>query len=307
MTPRPVPASAADREITIARDVRIPLLGFGVWQLVEGAEGERAIVSALEAGYATSTRRRATGTRRPSARPCARAASRARRSSSPRSSIRAARIRRPRRSAASSCSASGPSTSTSCTIRGAIRAGHGPGWSARSSAASRARSASATSPRRIWTSCSRSQTSRPAVNQIQLNPFAYRRALVEARAERGIAVEAYSPLTRGRDIDDATVARVAERLGRTPAQVMLALGHRARLHRAAEVEPARAADRERRDLRLRARRRGSRRARRTRSHGRHRACRRAAPGGSALAGSNSSSSVPKAPRPASKSCSGRAP
>jgi 2,5-diketo-D-gluconate reductase A len=64
----------------------------------------------------------------------------------------------------------------------------------------------------------------PAVNQIQLNPFAYRRALVEACTERGIAVEAYSPLTRGRDIGDATVTRVAERLGRTPAQVMLRWG-----------------------------------------------------------------------------------
>ena len=40
----------------------------------------------------------------------------------------------------------------------------------------------------------------PAVNQLQLSPFAYRRALVEACAERGIAVEAYSPLTRGRDL-----------------------------------------------------------------------------------------------------------
>ena len=51
MTPPPVPGSAADREITISPDVRIPLLGLRVWQLVEGAEGERAIVSALEAGY----------------------------------------------------------------------------------------------------------------------------------------------------------------------------------------------------------------------------------------------------------------
>ena len=51
MTPPPVPASAADREITIAPGVRIPLLGLGVWQLAEGAAGERAILRALEAGY----------------------------------------------------------------------------------------------------------------------------------------------------------------------------------------------------------------------------------------------------------------
>ena len=64
----------------------------------------------------------------------------------------------------------------------------------------------------------------PAVNQLQLSPFAYRRALVEACERQGIAVEAYSPLTRGRDLADPAVARVAARLGRTPAQVMLRWG-----------------------------------------------------------------------------------
>ena len=33
--------------------------------------------------------------------------------------------------------------------------------------------------------------------------------------------ESYSPLTRGRGLRDKTVARVADDLGRTPAQVML--------------------------------------------------------------------------------------
>ena len=64
----------------------------------------------------------------------------------------------------------------------------------------------------------------PAVNQLQLSPFAYRRALVEACAQRGIAVEAYSPLTRGRDLADPAIARIAARLERTPAQVMLRWG-----------------------------------------------------------------------------------
>jgi diketogulonate reductase-like aldo/keto reductase len=64
----------------------------------------------------------------------------------------------------------------------------------------------------------------PAVNQLQLSPFAYRRALVEACGHRGIAVEAYSPLTRGRDLADPAIARIAVRLERTPAQVMLRWG-----------------------------------------------------------------------------------
>jgi diketogulonate reductase-like aldo/keto reductase len=64
----------------------------------------------------------------------------------------------------------------------------------------------------------------PAVNQIQLSPFQYRRRLVKACARLGIAPEAYSPLTTGRDLADPTVAAIADRLGRTPAQVLLRWG-----------------------------------------------------------------------------------
>ena len=61
----------------------------------------------------------------------------------------------------------------------------------------------------------------PAVNQVQFSPFKYRRALLAACRDRGIAVEAYSPLGTGRHLADETVARVARRVGRTPAQVLL--------------------------------------------------------------------------------------
>ena len=64
----------------------------------------------------------------------------------------------------------------------------------------------------------------PAVDQLQLNPFAYRQRLVEACRTRDIAIEAYSPLTRGRDLADPVLADVAERVGRTPSQVMLRWG-----------------------------------------------------------------------------------
>lgn len=62
---------------------------------------------------------------------------------------------------------------------------------------------------------------RPAVNQVQFNPFRYRRALLEYCREQGIAFEAYSPLARGDGLDDPAIATVAERLDRTPAQVVL--------------------------------------------------------------------------------------
>jgi 2,5-diketo-D-gluconate reductase A len=62
---------------------------------------------------------------------------------------------------------------------------------------------------------------RPAVDQIRFNPFDYRRGLRDAAAERGIAIEAYSPLGTGEHLGDETVGRVAERVGRTPAQVLI--------------------------------------------------------------------------------------
>jgi 2,5-diketo-D-gluconate reductase A len=64
----------------------------------------------------------------------------------------------------------------------------------------------------------------PAVNQVRLNPFAYRRRLVEACERHGIAVEAYSPLTHARDLDHPAIAEIARRVGHTPAQVLLRWG-----------------------------------------------------------------------------------
>lgn len=66
--------------------------------------------------------------------------------------------------------------------------------------------------------------SRPAVDQVQFSPFEYRRALLAACADRNIGVEAYSPLGTGRHLGDPTVAEVAERIARTPAQVLLRWG-----------------------------------------------------------------------------------
>ena len=63
----------------------------------------------------------------------------------------------------------------------------------------------------------------PAVNQIELSPFLYRSREDTLRrcAEEGISVEAYSPLTKGRRLDDSTVATIAAKAGRSPAQVLI--------------------------------------------------------------------------------------
>ena len=64
-------------------------------------------------------------------------------------------------------------------------------------------------------------TSRPVVNQVQFSPFEYRKSLLAACVDRGIAVEAYSPLGTGRHLSHPAVAEIAERITRTPAQVLL--------------------------------------------------------------------------------------
>jgi 2,5-diketo-D-gluconate reductase A len=61
----------------------------------------------------------------------------------------------------------------------------------------------------------------PVVDQVQFSPFKYRRALLEACLQRDVALEAYSPLGTGRNLSHPTVKRLAGRVGRTPAQVLL--------------------------------------------------------------------------------------
>jgi 2,5-diketo-D-gluconate reductase A len=61
----------------------------------------------------------------------------------------------------------------------------------------------------------------PVVNQVQFSPFTYRRKLLEACEEGKVTLEAYSPLGTGRHLSDERVRQIAERVGRTPAQVLL--------------------------------------------------------------------------------------
>lgn len=61
----------------------------------------------------------------------------------------------------------------------------------------------------------------PHANQIELSPFLQRRPTVELCKKLGIAIEAYSPLTRGEKLDDPVVAAIAREAGKTAAQVLL--------------------------------------------------------------------------------------
>ncbi len=61
----------------------------------------------------------------------------------------------------------------------------------------------------------------PSVDQVQFSPFEYRRGLLEACEERQVVIEAYSPLGTGRHLGDRAVEEIADRVGRTPAQVLI--------------------------------------------------------------------------------------
>lgn len=64
----------------------------------------------------------------------------------------------------------------------------------------------------------------PQVNQIEVHPFHQQRETRAWCARRGVVVEAYSPLTKGLRLGHPAVRAVADRLGRTPAQVLLRWG-----------------------------------------------------------------------------------
>jgi 2,5-diketo-D-gluconate reductase A len=61
----------------------------------------------------------------------------------------------------------------------------------------------------------------PAVNQIELHPYLLNEEVRSYGESHGIATEAWSPIAKGRVLDDPAVTEIADRLGRTPAQVVL--------------------------------------------------------------------------------------
>jgi 2,5-diketo-D-gluconate reductase A len=61
----------------------------------------------------------------------------------------------------------------------------------------------------------------PAVNQIEVHPYLTNEAVRVYGREHGIATEAWSPIAQGAVLEDPAIARVAEKAGKTPAQVVL--------------------------------------------------------------------------------------
>ncbi|MER5620029.1 aldo/keto reductase [Streptosporangium sp. NPDC002544] len=61
----------------------------------------------------------------------------------------------------------------------------------------------------------------PAVNQVELHPALQQVELREFHARHGIVTEAWSPLAQGAVLVDPVIVDIAEKYGRTPAQVVL--------------------------------------------------------------------------------------
>lgn len=61
----------------------------------------------------------------------------------------------------------------------------------------------------------------PAVNQIEVHPYFQQRDVREYHRSHGIAIESYSPLGSGAVLDDPTIADIAKKHGKSPAQVLL--------------------------------------------------------------------------------------
>ncbi|KIW88038.1 uncharacterized protein Z519_11148 [Cladophialophora bantiana CBS 173.52] len=64
----------------------------------------------------------------------------------------------------------------------------------------------------------------PVCNQIELHPWNQQRQLVSYCKGKGIVVVAYSPLTQGRRLNDETIVSLAQKYGKTPAQIVLRWG-----------------------------------------------------------------------------------
>jgi diketogulonate reductase-like aldo/keto reductase len=61
----------------------------------------------------------------------------------------------------------------------------------------------------------------PMVNQVEFNPFLYQEKLLNYCHQNNIVLEAYSPLVRGKRLQDEKLENIAQKYNKTVAQLML--------------------------------------------------------------------------------------
>jgi diketogulonate reductase-like aldo/keto reductase len=214
-------STANGRTRVLTDGTEIPLLGLGVWQVPEGRECEDAVGWALEAGYRHIDTAQAYGNERSVGRAL-------RDSGVPREEVFITtkffpRHQDPAAEAERSLERLGVEFVDLYIIHWPEG---GPTWAwdgmqrARESGHARSIGVSNFSIAELDELIAVADVA-PTVDQVQFSPFEYRRRLLEACEERGVVIEAYSPLGTGRHLGDRTVAEIADRLGRTPAQVLI--------------------------------------------------------------------------------------
>ena len=215
---------ATDRERALADGRLIPLLGLGVWQVENARECVDAVRWALEEGYRHIDTAQAYGNEES-------VGAGLRESGVPREEIFVTtkffprRVRPGRR-------ARGEPAPARARLRRPLHhplAGRRPAWAwpgmeqARELGHARSIGVSNFDVAEI-NALLQSAERPPVVNQVLFNPFSFRKRLLEVCLENDVAVEAYSPLGTGRHLDNPTVAAIATRHERTPAQVLLRWG-----------------------------------------------------------------------------------
>jgi diketogulonate reductase-like aldo/keto reductase len=206
----------------LAAGVRMPLLGLGVWQIAAGRETEQAVEWALEAGY----RHIDTASMYRNEQSVGAAL---RRSGLPREEVFVTTKLMPgwpsaARELDKSLTRLGLDYVDLYLIHWPLPLANAHMWRQLESLqeGGRARAIGVSNfGRDRLAKLVRSATRVPAVNQVQFSPYHYRRQLLEYCNQQGIVFEAYSPLARGRGPHDPTIAALAQRIDRTPAQVML--------------------------------------------------------------------------------------
>jgi 2,5-diketo-D-gluconate reductase A len=61
----------------------------------------------------------------------------------------------------------------------------------------------------------------PAVNQVEVHPYFNNEKVRDSAHGHGIAIEAWAPIAQGKVLDDPVVNRIADGIGKSPAQVVL--------------------------------------------------------------------------------------
>lgn len=61
----------------------------------------------------------------------------------------------------------------------------------------------------------------PAVNQVELSPFLQQSELMKYSKDNGIIIEAYSPLTRGKKLNDKNLIAISNKYSKTTAQILI--------------------------------------------------------------------------------------